>query len=52
MLCWLRVIFVVVLGNECRGPHHMQGRHTHGLGIGLWKLVALTLYIHRIFNRG
>ena len=31
-------------------PHHMQGRHTHGMGIGLRKLVVLTLNIHQIFN--
>jgi hypothetical protein len=25
---------VLVLGNEGGGPHHVQGRHRHGLGIG------------------
>ena len=41
---------MLVLGNEGRGPHHMQGRHTWGIGIGLRKLVVLTLNIHQIFN--
>ena len=31
---------VLVLGNEGVGPHHMQGHHTRGLGIGLRKLVG------------
>ena len=26
----------------------MQGHHTHGLGVGLRKLVVLTLNIHQI----
>ena len=42
---------VSFLGNEGGGPHHMQGRHTRGLEIGLRKLVVfLTLNIHHIFN--
>ena len=41
---------ILVLGNEGGGPHHMQGRYTHGLGIGLRKLVVLTLSIHQVFN--
>ena len=31
---------VLVLGNDGGGPHHMQGCHTHGLCIGLRKLVV------------
>ena len=31
---------VLVLGNECGDPHHMQGCHTRGLWIGLRKLVV------------
>ena len=30
----------------------MQGCHTHGLGIGLRKLMVLTLSFHQIFNLG
>jgi hypothetical protein len=41
---------VLVLGNEGGGPHHIQGRHTRGLYIGLRKLVVLTLNIHQISN--
>ena len=41
---------VLVLGNKGGGPHHMQGHHTWDLGIGLRKLVVLTLNIHRIFK--
>jgi hypothetical protein len=40
----------LVLGNESGGPHHMQGRHTWGLWIGLRKLVVLTLNMCQIFN--
>ena len=29
---------VLVLRNEGGGPHHMQGHHMWGLGIGLMKL--------------
>jgi hypothetical protein len=47
---------VPVLGNEGEneggGPHHIQGRHTHGLYIGLKKLKVLTLNIHQISNWG
>jgi hypothetical protein len=43
---------VLVMGNEGGSPHHMQGRHTHSLWIGLRKLVVLTLNIHQIFNWG
>ena len=43
-------MFVLVLGNEGRGPHHMQGGPHHGLWIGSRKLVVLTLSIHHIFN--
>ena len=41
----------LVLGNEGGGPHHMQGRHTRGLWIGirklhhLWYLVSYTLFV-------
>jgi hypothetical protein len=41
---------VLVLGNESGGPHHMQGRQTQSLWIGLRKLMVLTLNIHQIFN--
>ena len=34
---------MLVLDNEGGGPHHMQGRHTWDLRIGLRKLVFLTL---------
>ena len=40
-----------VLRNEGRGPHHTQGCHTRNLGIGLRKLVVLTLNIHQTFNK-
>jgi hypothetical protein len=36
---------VLDLGNEGGGLHHIQGRHTQGLYIGLRKLVVLTLKI-------
>ena len=38
---------VLVWSNEGGGPHHTQGRHTRGLGIGLRKVVVLTLNIHQ-----
>ena len=38
---------VLVLGTEGGGPQHMQGHHTRDLGIGLRKLVVLTLNIHQ-----
>jgi hypothetical protein len=41
---------VLVLSIEGGGPQHMQGRHIRGLGIGLRKLVVLTLNTHQIFN--
>jgi hypothetical protein len=41
---------VLVLDNEVGCPRHMQGHYTQGLGIGLRKLVVLTLNIHQIFN--
>ena len=41
---------MLVLGNEGGGAHHIQGRHTRGLYIGLRKLVVLTLNIHQISN--
>jgi hypothetical protein len=40
----------VFLAKKGGGPHHMQGRHTQGLWIGLRKLVALILSILQIFN--
>ena len=43
---------LLVLGNEGGGAHHMQGRHTHGRGIYIRKLVVLTLNIHQIFHQG
>jgi hypothetical protein len=42
---------VLVIGNEGGVLIVMEGHHTWGLGIGLRKLVALTLNIHQIFNR-
>ena len=38
------------LGNEGGGPHHIRGHHTWGLGVGLKKLVVLSLKIHQVFN--
>ena len=43
---------VLILGNETEGLHHIQGHHTWGLHIGSRKLVAMTLNIHQISNRG
>ena len=37
---------VFILGNEGGGLHHMQGRHTQSLWIGLRKLMNLTLDIY------
>jgi hypothetical protein len=36
---------VSIVGKKGGGPHHMQGRHIRGLGIGLGKLVIMTLNI-------
>ena len=43
-------MFVFIICNEGGVTHHMQGRHTQSLWIGLGKLVVLTLNIHQIFN--
>ena len=41
---------VFIIGNEGEGTHHMQGRHTQSLWIGLRKLAVLTLNIRQTFN--
>jgi hypothetical protein len=42
---------VLILGNETKGLHHIQGRRTRGLVyIDLRKLVVFTLNIHQISN--
>ena len=42
---------VLVIGkSSSSSPHHMQDRHTHGLGINARKLVVVTLDIHQILN--
>ena len=39
---------VLILGNEGGSPHHIKGRHTRSLYIGLRKLVVLTFNIPQI----
>jgi hypothetical protein len=41
---------VLILGNETKGLHHIQGRRTRGLYIDSRKLVVFTLNIHQISN--
>ena len=33
---------VLVASNEGGGPHHLQGHHTRGIGIGVRRLPILT----------
>ena len=50
MLCWFLHNLVLVLRSERGRLHFMQGCHTQGLGIGLRKLMVLTLSIHQIYQ--
>lgn len=43
---------VSILGSEGSNPHHMQGCHTQGLGIGLKEMVILNLNIYQTFDFG